>query len=307
MAEEKKEEELFKRLESLGLRLEYDSGFLIVGRSASVDQRRDDDDAEIEQAIIEQIGKYMKELSSLAVGKARGARGLDFIDRQAFVPSIQAFGALADCTSDGLVKIAYRRQSLKDPEIDVDLIHSGSGADLLLILDERPAPASTTSFTWIADERLRRLFERARAAGLTLAHDSGFTVVKWGTMTGVEPAAGSSAGVIEGIIRELGAKLGEVSALMAARSRGERGSHFVGRRVLVPVFFNAFGILVSSDTDGSVDVTYRDKHTGSERRCHVRGDDLLVVPDEEAAKATSAEQGSEESGWRKLVRRVFGD
>jgi hypothetical protein len=302
MAEERKEEALFRRIEKLNLRLEYDAGFLIVARSASPAQQRDGDDAEIEKAVIEQMGGNLSGLSILAVGKARSARGTDFLGAQVFISSIRSFGRLQSVGEDGAVTVSYRRESFKNPELDVDVIHSGSGADLLLILtDDGPAPASKTSFAWIADERLRGLFERAADAGLRLEHDSGFTLVKWRAVDGVEP------GVVERMIRDqLGPKLDKIYALTAARARGERGSSFVGRRVFVPEFFNVFGTIVSSDVDGKVTLTYRDKHTGSQFTCWCEGDHLLIVPDEDAAKATSAERDSEESGWRKLVRRAFG-
>jgi hypothetical protein len=299
MAEQGKEEALFKRVEALGLRLDYDAGFSIVARSASA-QQPDGDDAEIEQAVIEQMGKYVRQISTLAAGRARGVRGNDFLGEQVFIPSIRVFGRLRSVSQDGDVTVSYRRESFKAADEVVDVTHSGSGADLLLILSEEgPAAASETSFTWIVDERLRRLFARAGEVGLRLEHFSGFTLAKWRAVDGVERE------VIEGIFRELGAKLREISDLTVARARGERGAHFVGRRVLVPAFFNAFGTIVSSSVDGKVTVRYRDKHVGSEQTCWCQGDDLLIVPDEVPAEPTSTES-SEESGWRKLVRRVFG-
>jgi len=303
MAEEEREEALFKRVENLGLRVEYDSGFVAVTRSPLAE--RQDGDGEVVEAVLEQVGKHLRDVTCIAVAKARGARGRDFVGRQVFVPSIEVFGTLKDCSAEGIVTVAYRRQSLKDPELDVDAIHSGSGADLLLVLDdERLAPASKTSFTWIgqrthADERFRGMFERAESVGLTPAHDSGFTVVSHRAIAGVGRAA------VEAAMRELGHHLREVSVHMAARARGERGSNFVGRRVIVPAFFNSFGTIESANGDGSVTVRYRDPHTGSERTCWCKGDDLLIVPDEEAAAALSAEPNSETT-WQRLMRRAFG-
>lgn len=293
------EEILFSRVESLGLQLSYESAFLVVTREASAS--RDDDDGELEDALLEQLGKHLPDVARIAVGKARGTRGPDFIDRQVFVPSIRTFGRLTAFSVDGLAEVRFRRQSFKDPELEVDAIHSGSGADLVLILEELPAtPLARTSFTWINDERLRRLFERADQAGLRLEHDSGLTVVRWRATEGVERE------LVEEIIGHLGAKLGEVSVRLAGRARGERGANFVGRRVLVPAFFNSFGTIESVNTDGSVTVRYRDPHTGSERTCWAQGNDLLVVPDEEAPKPVSAGQNSETT-WQRLLRRVFGD
>jgi hypothetical protein len=301
MAEEGKEEALFKRIESLGLQLSYESGFLVVTREASADQRRDDDDGELEEALLEQLGKHLPDVARIAVGKSRGTRGRDFLDRQVFIPSLKMFGRLTSFSDEGLAEVRYRRQSFKDPEVDVDAIHSGAGSDLVLILEECPAPLSQTSFTWISDERLRRLFERADQAGLRPEHDSGLTVVKWRAIDGVEREA------VEGIVRELGAKLSEVSVRLAGRTRGERGANFVGRRVLVPAFFNSFGTIESVNSDGGVTVNYADPHTGSQRSCWAQGGDVLVVPDQQsAAEPTSAGQKSE-TAWQRLLRRVFGD
>jgi hypothetical protein len=299
-ADPKDEERLFQRVEALNLQLEYDSGFCAVTRSASADQR-DDDDGEVEEALFEQLGKHLRDVAAIALGKSRGARAQAFVDRSAFVPAIQAFGTLQGCSADGIARVGFRRENFRDPEgDDVDRVNSGSGADLLLILDdERPAPASKTSFAWITDERLLRLFVRADQAGIRLEHDSGFTLVKLRPVDGVERKA------VQEIIRELGAKLREVSAHMAARARGERGQNFVGRRVLVPAFFNAFGTIETSDVSGAVTVRYRDKHTQSERTCWCQGDALLLVPDKRATAEPAAGQNSE-TAWQRLMRRMFG-
>jgi hypothetical protein len=297
------EEILFSRVENLGLQLSYEEAFLVVTREASADQRRDDDDGELENALLEQLGKHLPDVARIAEGKSRGARGLDFIDRQVYVPSIQMFGRLTSFSAEGLAEVRYRRQSFKDPELEVDAIHSGSGADLLLILnDEGPGPVPKPSFSFSqSDERLRLLLERVRAAGLTLEHENGFTLVKLRAIDGVERK------VVEGIIRELGARLGEVSVRVAGRARGEKGANFVGRRVLVPAFFNSFGTIESVNSDGSVTVRYRDPHTGSERTCWAQGNDLLVVPDERAAAESASSGKNSETAWQRLLRRVFGD
>jgi hypothetical protein len=299
MADQKDgEERLLQRVEALNLQLEYASGFFAVTRPASADQR--DDDGDVEEALFEQLGKHLHDVARIALGKSRGARAQAFVDRPAFVPSIQAFGTLKSCSAEGIVRVAYRRENYRDPEgDDVDIVHSGSGADLLLILDdERPAPASKTSFAWMNDERLLRLFVRADRAGIRLEHDGGFTLVKLRPVDGVERKA------VQEIIRELGAKLREFSALVAGRSRGERGSSFVGRRVFVPAF-KAFGILASSDVSGRVTVRYRDVHMGSELECHCQGDALLLVPDKRATAEPAAGQNSE-TAWQRLMRRMFG-
>jgi hypothetical protein len=300
MADQKDgEERLFQRVEALNLQLEYDSGFFAVTRSASADER--DDDGEVEEALFEQLGKHLHDVAHIALGKSRAARAQAFVNRSAFVPSIQAFGTLKSCSAEGIARVGYRRENYRDPEgDDVDRVHSASGADLLLILDdERPAPASKTSFAWMTDERLLQLFVRADQVGIRLEHDSGFTLVK------LRPVDGVALKAVQEIIRELGAKLREFSALVAARSRGERGPGFVGHRVFVPAF-QAFGILASSDVSGAVTVRYRDRHMGLERECHCQGDALLLVPNKRATAEPAAGQNSE-TAWQRLMRRVFGD
>ena len=295
------EEFLFGRVQALGLQLEYDSGFFMVTRSASGEQRRDDD-GEVETALLEQLGKHLPDVVRIAIGKARCARARDFVGQRVFVPSIKEFGKLSDCSAEGIVRVSYSRTSFKDPERDVDLTHSGHGDDLLIVVpDERPAPASKTSFTWIPDENLRRLnelFTRAADAGLRLEHDSGFTLVRKFTVEGV------GRKVADGIIRELGARLSQISVRLAARARGERGAAFAGKRVFVPEL-DAFGKLVSCGDDGQVSLTYREKHTGSERTCWCQGDALIVVPDERAPAEPTAAQNSETT-WQRLMRRAFG-
>jgi hypothetical protein len=286
MADEGKAEILLGRAEGFGVSVGYDSGFLVATRSAS---QRDDDAAE---AMIEQLGKFRKEVFSIAVAKARGVRGSNFVGRQVFIPALQDWGTLTDCSAEGIVTVSYPGH--RDPERK--LTFSGPGDGVLIIIDERPAPASPTSFAFIADEKVRLRCERAEAVGVSLEHDSGFTVAKWRARVGVELA------VCEATVRDIGQSMREVYGYMVGRAQGVRGRDFVGQRVFVEGF-DAFGILESSDVNGGVTVSYRDRHMGSEWTCHCQGGDLLVIA-EEAAEAR-AEQDSETT-WQRLRRRAFG-
>jgi hypothetical protein len=289
MADEGKAEALVGRAEELGLRIEYDSGFLVATRSASADRQRDDEVAEV----IEQLSKCRREVFSIAVARARGVRGSNFVGRQVFIPALQVWGTLTDCSAEGIVTVSYPGH--RDPERMLTFSGHGDGV-LIIVDDERPAPASPTSFAFIADERVRLRCERAEAVGVSLEHDSGFTVAKWRALVGVELA------VCEAVVRDLGQSMREIYGYMVGRAQGVRGRDFIGQRVFVEAF-DAFGVLASSNVNGGVTVTYSDKHMGSERTCHCRGDDLLVIA-EEAAEA-SAEQGSETT-WQRLRRRAFG-
>jgi hypothetical protein len=302
MADGKDEERLFQRVEALNLQLEYDSGFFAVTRSASTADQRDD--GEVEEALFEQLGKHLPDVARVALAKARCARGKDFLGAQIFIPSLETMGRLVDFTPEGIAQISYTRASHKGPDLEVDLVHSSGGDDLLIVLDdERPAPISRSSFAWIppttdAEVRVRRLFEGADEVGLTLAADSGLVLVKRRAVDGVERA------VVEKTIRELGRSLRSIFAHLAPRVRGQRGPDFVGRRVFVPDF-NVFGILASSSVDGGVTVTYVDPHMKSERTCRFRGDDLLFVPEKRVTAEPAAGQDPE-NRWARLMRRLFG-
>jgi hypothetical protein len=300
MTEEERAQVLLEQAEERGgLSVAYDSGFLVVTRSASADRRRDDA-AEVEQSIIEELGRCHREIFSLAIARARGVRGEDFVGQQVFIPSAQIVGRLVGCSADGTVNVSYRENI--HPERISNLNYSGPGQDLLLIVDdERPAPASPTSFSsWIADEKVLRLFERAESVGLSLEHDSGFIVVKWRSIDGVERE------VCEATIRQLGQSMREVFVHLVARARGIRGAAFVGQRVFVPEF-NAFGVLASSSVDGSITASYHDKHMESDRTVFIHGDGVIILDGiEEAAEASSSASQNSEATWRRLVRRAFG-
>lgn len=300
MTREEKAEALIEQAEGRGLLVNYDSGFLVVSRSASADQRRYDA-AEVEQSIIE-MGTYLRDVFSLAIGRARGVRGKDFIDRQVFIPSSQIVGTFAGCTAKGIVDVSYNRTNAydrtNDPERIYKLNSSVPGDDLLILVPSDGPEQASPSFSWIAEENIRRLFEYADAAGVSLEHDSGFTLVKWWPTGDVDG---------DSIIRKLGKSMREVSAHTVAQARIRRGSAFVGKRVFVPEF-NAFGVLASSDVDGGLTVSYHDKRTDSDQTCYCHGSGLLVIDgivagDEEMARAASAGPKSAEKNW---IRRTFG-
>jgi hypothetical protein len=290
-------EELMKQAERRRLRFAVDSGFLVVESAASADQERADT-AGMDQELIEPAGQCLRELFSVAMARSRGVRGKYFVGRQVLVPSQKIMGTLEGVDASGIVTVSYR--SMPDPERVSNLSYSGPGDDLLIIVaDERTDQASPTSFSGVADEKVRRSLEGAALIGLSLDHDSGFTLAKWRAM------GDSETEVRDAAIRQLGNSRRDVFAYAVAQARGRRGAAFVGQRVFVPAL-DAFGILASCDVDGSLSVNYRDKHMESDRTCHCPGDRLLVITvgAEDAARASSAVQDSVPA-WRRLVRRAF--
>jgi hypothetical protein len=277
MTEEKKAEALIEQAERLGFQVAYDSGFLIMTRAASAVPRRDDT-AEIEHVFIKQMGKCRREVFNLAITRSRGVRGKHFVGQQVFVPGDQIVGTFANVTANGIVTLSYRPSH--DQERVSNLTYTCPGDDLLIVVDDgRTDRSSPTSFSWIADEKVRQLFERAESVGLSLEHDSGFTLVKWRLVGGAERE------VCEATIRQIGNSMRDVFAQTVAQARGRRGTAFVGQRVFVPEF-DAFGILASSDVDGHLTVRYHDRHMESDVTCYCRGDGLLVIltGDETAAR-----------------------
>jgi len=298
MKEQERAKELVDQAEGRGFLVNYDSGFLVVTRSALSDQPRDE--AETGQVIIEQLGSCMRELFGFAVARARGARGKDFLGQQVFLPALQIVGTLTACSSDGIVTVSCRGTNNQGRISNTN--YSGRGGDDLLIIadgDERSDRTSPEAYPRIASEKVRRLLERADSVGLRLEHDSGFTVARWQAIGNVE------RDVAEATIRQIGQSMSEISAHMVARARGVRGRDFVGQQVFIQEF-GALGILQGCSNDGSLTVTYHDKHMDSRRTCFCNGDGSLIIVDgdREAAQASSDDPKSRPAS-RNWLRRRF--
>jgi hypothetical protein len=266
---------LIEQVERRGMRVASDSGLLTITAS---DDERPDDTAEMQQLLIKPLGKFLKEVSSIAMSRSRGARGKDFLGREVFVPSQKIMGKLEDVNASGIVTVSYANP---DQTRVPTLSYAGPGDDLLIIVpDERTNQASQSSFSGIPDENVLRLFEFAESIGLSLEHDSGFTIVKWRAIAGVERKT------CDLTIRRIGSSMRDVVLYTVAQARGRRGASFVGSCVFVPAF-DAFGILASSNVDGSLTLTYRDKRSGSDLTCYCRGDDLLILRGDPRTSARS--------------------
>jgi hypothetical protein len=298
MREQERAKELVDQAEGRGLLINYDSGFLVVTRSASSDQRRDD--AETWQVTIGQLGSSIKGLFGLAVARARGARGKDFLGQQVYLPALQIVGTLTACSSDGIVTVSCRGTNNQGRISNTN--YSGRGGDDLLIIadgDERSDRASPEAYPRIANEKVRQLLERTDSVGLRLEHDSGFTVARWQAIGNIE------RDVAEATIRLVGQSMSEILAHMVARARGVRGRDFVGQQVFVQEL-GALGILERCNNDGRLTVTYQDKQMNSRRTCFCNGDGLLIIVegDQEAAQAPSEHPKSTPAS-RNWLRRRF--
>jgi hypothetical protein len=290
---------LIDRTEKLGLRVDYDSGFLVVTRPARPEQKQENA-AEMRQVIIEQLGGCVGELFGFAVSRARGARGKDFLGQQVFLPVLQIVGTLADCSSDGIVTVSCRRTNNEGRISNMNYI-GRSGDDLLIIVDggERSDRTPPTAFPRITSEKLRRLLERTDSVGLRLEHDSGFVIAKCLAMGNVERE------VAEATFRQIGESMREVFGHTVARARGIRGKDFIGQQVFVQEF-DALGVLEGCSNDGSLTVTYQDKHMDSRRTCFCKGDGLLIIVDgDQTAVRAPLDGPKSKPAARNWLRRRF--
>jgi hypothetical protein len=289
MAEEGKAGALIRRAEEFGLRLSYRSGFLIVTRPTPAGE----DLVEMEQAIIEHLGKRLAEVRASVIARARASRGKEFIGARVFIPFIgigertkeksegretrfHIAGKLVAYSDEGTLTVSY--VETRDDEQPLERTTACAFDEAFIVIDSGDQPDRASSFTSIHSENIRRVLERGQSIGLTLELDAGFAVAKFNVAPGDQDAG-------ENVLRELGRPGGLLFSVLEGRARGIAGSDFSGLQVFVPAF-GSFGVVRSCDLDGRLDVTYEDKHLGSRLTCLCSGDDLLVVlnADEEATR-----------------------
>jgi hypothetical protein len=302
MAQNEKAAALVERAERLGLHVTYDSGFLVATRPFA---QRDDVEGMVRESIVD-LGECLKDVVHIAVGRSRGVHGSDFLGQQVFIPGEQIVGTLEACSEDGTVQVSY--PSPNERRSDSRLNFTGPGDRMLVIVagEKNPADRSSIVSGSIRDERLRGFVERAEHAGIRLALEGGFTVVKWST-SGAEESAEDERAAGEAIIRDIGGsrRLPDIVEHLAARARGVRGKDFIGQQAFVPDF-GEFAVIESCDADGSLDVTYRDERMGSLFRCAVGGDRVLVITGEVGTESIASLPGQKpDAKWRNLLRRAF--
>jgi hypothetical protein len=300
---------LIRRAQEFGLRLEYRSGFLIATRPTSTDRRREDL-VEMEQEILEQLGKRLAEVRASVIAMAR-ARGKELVGQGVFIPIIgigertlqdpegrvmrsQISGKLTAFSEEGQLTVSY--VETRDDERIEHTTTCAFDEAFFIILGNGGQPDRASSFASIRNEKIVRALERGQSIGLTLELDAGLAVAKWNVAPG-DQAAG------EEILRELGPPRGELLSVLEGIARGAAGSEFVGQQVFVPTF-DSFGVIRSCDLDGDLDVTYENKDLGSPLTCRCGGSDVLIIAGEEAARSSSADPKS--AAPKNFLRRVFG-
>ncbi len=304
MSDKEQAKHLVERAEKLGLHIGYEEGFLVARHSANWDPVRDDG-PEIEREIIGDLGDCLGDVLDIAVGRAGSRRAADLAGARVFSVSDRAFGTLASCSSDGALSVSRlveknARFASDDPvlvernvvysiQVCIFLVPSGSPAD------------SAGSAQRMKDERLQPLLDRYERTGLRVELDAGVLIVKYPPSETLEISDAEIA------VQDLGRWNREIRRDLGARARGRMGAGFIGRSAFAPDL-SAFGLISSSGDAGEVTFRYADNRTESELEVHLGGDRMLVLPDLEVRpnRVAQSEQ-QQESTWRRLTRRVFGD
>ena len=210
MAKEGKAGALIRRAEEFGLRFSYRSGFLIVTRPTPAGE----DLVEMEQAIIEHLGKRLAEVRASVIARARASRGKEFIGARVFIPFIgigertstekregretrfHIAGKLVAYDEEGTLTVSY--VETRGDEQPLERTTACAFDEAFIVIDSGDQPDRASSFTSIHSENIRRVLERGQSIGLTLELDAGFAVAKWNVAcflvsSKAEPAAPAEA------------------------------------------------------------------------------------------------------------------
>ena len=298
---EVKAQKLLEHAEQLGIRLEFDSGFVLVRRSATKDSHA----ADVLRTIIESLGQEIVAVRRLAIGRARAASAGKFIGERIFVPESEIIvGTLKSVDQDGNLTVSYlktfrgeiERELTSSVRGDGCLIAVGSSEFLALSADFRKVPHRYAEMECTTANNCPRcalefdvpqlapqniggttleLVNRAeKQLGMVFSYDSGLIITKWPEMSREQ------ANDAEQIVRKLGARVVELHHIAAGRARAARAVEFVGQQVFVSGDADLGGWRIFEGADG----TGTTMAVSLNRRGYaVPADNLLIVVDEEPA------------------------
>jgi len=152
-----KVQQLMQEAETLGLRLEFDSGLVLVKRPQSGDPDRQD-------AIIAKLARYIPDVRRLVELRASGVRAKDFIGARIW--SANGAGSLVGSCEDGSLTIrvgAEMRRSDEDESHRSQMSVTADAESLLIIVDEEAADVAGSRSDGAAPEQPKPgFFQRLR-------------------------------------------------------------------------------------------------------------------------------------------------
>lgn len=157
MQREENVQQLMQQAETLGLRLEFDCGLVLVKRPQSTDPER----AEL---IFAKIARYLSDVRRLVELRASGVRAKDFIGARIW--SANGAGSLVGSSEDGTLTVrvgADVRRSNEDESHRSQMSISANAESLLIIVDEERADVATALTSEPTSEQPRAgFFQRLR-------------------------------------------------------------------------------------------------------------------------------------------------
>jgi hypothetical protein len=144
--------ELLRRLENLGLRLQFDCGLM-----TAIEVR--EGDPERRRTLMEELGKYLHELFYVLQQRAIGARAKELCGHSAWSPEFGE-GVVAGADGSAGLTISFQNSALRSPQtfrVNADsvliVMQKDAEGPSSLVPDE---PRSTKSSKGFLDQLLRR-------------------------------------------------------------------------------------------------------------------------------------------------------
>ncbi len=127
---------LVESAEKRGLKVDFDSGLILVTRAKSADP----DKTLAQEAVIEELGKYLPDVRRLLTQRAIGRRANELLGRPIFCT--EGWGTLASASGDGGLSIEITKEDFRRPQT---LLANSESLLILVELDAAPSSGEATS------------------------------------------------------------------------------------------------------------------------------------------------------------------
>ena len=156
MEKTEKAQELLQRAKELGVRVEFQSGAIILKYTAAVDPKAI-------TSMAEELVKYLPEVRVISKARAVAALARTLVSRRIWTREHGA-GTLVDASDDGMLTIQIGAETRKSDEEEGRRVRHAITADAesVLILDEVQADTSIANDEAISEQPKMGIFERLR-------------------------------------------------------------------------------------------------------------------------------------------------